>query len=339
MHILIIKTSSLGDVIHTLPALTEAKEQFPELEYDWVVEPAFAEIPIWHPAVKRVIPAAIRAWRRQPWRAWRNGRWHQFVATLRERQYDYVIDAQGLVKSAILASQARGKRCGYDWQSVREPLASLVYQQRYAIAKNQHAVSRLRQLFAGILNYQLLPTAPSYGIASRFSPLVQTTDIQPGLLFLHGTTWLSKLWPEEYWLSLAQRATAAGFIVKLPWGNEEERQRAQRIAAVSPQVEILPPSNLEGLAQEMMQAQAVIGVDTGLAHLAAALAVPSITIYGATEPRKTGTYGVHTKHLTASTPCAPCFKRRCPLSSPLVCYETITVDEVWKLLKLLLKSI
>lgn len=335
MHILIIKTSSLGDVIHTLPALTEALEQFPKLQADWVIEPAFAEIPTWHSAVKRVIPAALREWRRRPWHTWRNGTWHQFIETLREQQYDYIIDAQGLMKSAILAYQTRGKRCGYDWHSAREPLATLAYQQRHAIAKNQHAVIRLRQLFACILNYSLSPTSPAYGIASHFPPPIHPPNALPRLIFLHGTTWLSKLWPEKYWISLAQRATAAGFIVRLPWGNEQEKRRAQRVAATNPQVQIIPPSNLQQMAQEIVQAQAVIGVDTGLAHLAAALAIPSVTIYGATQPLKTGTYGIHTKHLTASTPCAPCFNKRCTSPLPLACYETITVDEVWEKLALL----
>ena len=337
MHVLIIKTSSLGDVIHTLPALTEAQGQLSELQADWVIEPAFAEIPTWHPAVKRVIPVALREWRRRPWHSWQSGTWHQFIETLREQRYDYIIDAQGLMKSAILAYQARGRRCGYDWHSAREPLATLAYQQRHAIAKNQHAVTRLRQLFARILDYPLSSISPAYGIASHFPPPLQSQDTSPRLIFLHGTTWPSKLWPEKYWISLAQRATTAGFTIRLPWGNEQERQRAQRIAATNPQVQIIPPSNLQHIAQEIVQAQAVIGVDTGLAPLAAALAIPSITIYGATQPLKTGTYGTDTKHLTASTPCAPCFNRRCTSPSPLICYEAITVNEVWEKLTHLIK--
>jgi heptosyltransferase-1 len=332
MHILIIKTSSLGDVIHTLPALTDALGQFSQLQADWVIEPTFAEIPTWHPAVKRVIPVALRKWRRRPWHTWHSGTWHQFIETLREQRYDYVIDAQGLMKSAILAYQARGRRGGYDWHSAREPLASLAYQQRYAIAKNQHAVTRLRQLFAGILNYSFSSSSPVYGIASHFPPPHKPPKALPRLIFLHGTSWPSKLWPERYWIALAQRATTAGFTIRLLWGNEPEKQRAQRIAATNSQVEIIPLSNLQHIAQEMVQAQAVVGVDTGLAHLAAALAVPSITIYGATQPLKTGTYGAHAKHLTALTSCAPCFKRRCRSLSPFACYQTITVERVWEAL-------
>jgi heptosyltransferase-1 len=356
MQILIVKTSSLGDVIHTLPALTDALKRYPDLQCDWVVEEGFAEIPAWHPAVKRVIPVALRRWRKQPWQTWRSGRWRKFLQTLTCEQYDSVIDAQGLIKSAFLTLKARGPRCGLDRHSAREPLAALAYQQRYAIDKNQHAVTRVRQLFAAVLDYPLPDSPPDYGIVSHFQyqqsrqNYSSKTEIspkngpgqrnaRPTIIFLHGTTWVTKHWPNNYWLALAQRVTAAGLAVRLPWGNVQEYARAQQIAADHPNISLIPKSNLHGIATELAQAQAVVGVDTGLAHLAAALAVPSITLYGATQPARTGTYGQQQLHLQANFPCAPCLSKKCACRglstvSP-ACYEDLSVDRVWGALQAL----
>jgi heptosyltransferase I len=332
MQLLIIKTSSLGDVIHTLPALTDALQYYPDLQCDWVVEEAFAEIPAWHPAVKRVIPVALRRWRKHPWQTLKNGSWHQFIQTLRQQHYDKIIDAQGLLKSAVLTYKALGLRCGLDRHSAREPLAALAYQQRYTIPKNQHAVTRVRQLFAAVLDYPVPDTPPDYGIIHHFQAISKPNS--PTIIFLHGTTWSTKHWPDSYWLALAQKAIEAGFKVRLPWGNSQEYQRAQQIASLNPnQISLIPKSHLNDIAIELAQSRAVVGVDTGLAHLAAALAVPSITLYGATEPGRTGTYGQHQTHLQAHFSCAPCFNKRCTyralsIVSP-ACYEDLSAEQVW----------
>jgi heptosyltransferase-1 len=130
MHVLLIKTSSMGDVIHALPALTDAMRAIPGIRFDWVVEEAFQEIPAWHPAVDRVIPVALRRWRKKPLKALISGEWRRFKRALRERQYDLVLDSQGLMKSAWLAQKARGPRAGFDKKSAREPLASWFYQKK-----------------------------------------------------------------------------------------------------------------------------------------------------------------------------------------------------------------
>ena len=332
MQILIVKTSSLGDVIHTLPAITDAQQYYPDLQIDWVVEEAFAEIPTWHPAVKQVIPVALRRWRKQILTTYFNGTWHQFKQVLCSKQYDKIIDAQGLIKSAFLTYQAMGLRCGLDRNSAREPLASVAYQQSYNIPKQQHAITRTRQLFAKILDYPLPNTQPDYGIIKHFQP--QTNNKQLKIVFLHGTTWLSKHWPETNWLKLAKLATAAGVKVYVPWGNSNEQQRAIRIAKVHQNVSIIPKSNLRNLAIILAQSQAVVGVDTGLAHLAAALAVPSITLYGATQPALTGTYGNYQQHLSANVNCSPCFNKKCSVN--LICYADLSVEKVWNKLQELL---
>ncbi len=339
MNILLIKTSSLGDVIHTLPALTDAYQNFPELRCDWVVEENFSEIPSWHPAVHRVIPVAWRRWRKNLWQVGKDKVWQQFIQNLRVNNYDLVIDAQGLLKSAILTYLAPGLRCGLDYQSAREPLAALAYQQRHYIPKGQHAVTRVRQLFAKILGYSLPTTMPDYGIAKYFLP--QRLEPLPRVILLHGTTWTTKHWPDLYWQALAQQIVTRGYQVRLPWGNAQEYARAQQIAAIDLKVSIISKTNLHGLAQELISATAVVGVDTGLAHLAAALGIPSITLYGATPPGLTGTYGLRQQHLVANFPCAPCLKRHCHYRGPAkvqpACYESISTAKVWEVLQPLLK--
>ncbi|MDY6993865.1 MAG: lipopolysaccharide heptosyltransferase I [Pseudomonadota bacterium] len=329
MRILIVKMSSLGDVIHTLPALTDAYKHYPHISWDWVVEEAFSEIPLWHPAIERVIPIALRRWRHHIWRTWSQGHWQQFRHHLQAHAYDRIIDAQGLLKSAWITFQARGQRYGFDSASAREPLATLGYHQRYRIAPQQHAVERIRQLFAAILDYSFTELPLDYGINDRFQGINQHSP--PIIVFLIGSTWITKLWPQSHWLALAARVIQAGYAIRLPWGNEAEYQRAQEIAAVHPQIELIPKSNLETLAYILVQAQAIVGVDSGLAHLAAALKRPTVTLYAATEPRFTGTYANQQCHLQADFPCAPCFNKTCRyrrLTDP-PCYTQLSVEKVW----------
>lgn len=333
MRLLIVKTSSLGDIIHTLPALTDIAHHRPTILCDWVVEENFVEVPRWHPLVNRIIPVALRRWRKRPWEML--SEWKCFKRALIS-PYDWIVDAQGLLKSAFLSFQATGQRHGLDKASVREPLASLLYQHQYAISKDQHAVNRIRQLFAQIFQYESLYDLPDYGIASHFSIRPQAT-----VIFLHSTTWQTKHWPESYWIALAKPILKAGYTIKLPWYTEQEYARAKRIATSHPQgITLLPKTNLQGMATELAQAQAVVSVDTGLAHLTAALAIPTITLYSATQPAWTGTYGQKQWHMQADFPCAPCLRKRCPYTSHLheypPCYQSLTATTVWKTLKPLL---
>lgn len=332
MRILIVKTSSLGDVLHTLPALTDAARHLPDARFDWLVEEAFAEIPLWHRAVAEVIPINLRQWRKHPWLTWRSGTWANFRANLRRCHYDYVIDAQGLLKSALLGVQARGTRLGLDWQSAREAPAAWFYQKKYPVPRRQHAIERVRQLFALALDYPVPQNKADYGI-NRY---MMTTFFggKPSLVFLHGTTWDSKHWPLVYWGDLALRAAQAGYRVRLPWGNLDERRRAEAIARAHKDIGLIPAGNLQELAAELSVADAVVGVDTGLVHLAAALDVPSVTMYGPTNPGLTGTLGRHQVHLQAQLPCSPCLKRECtyPGESRVTpaCFEEITPERVWQ---------
>jgi heptosyltransferase-1 len=330
--VLIIKTSSLGDVLHTQPAVSDAASQLPDVRFDWVVEEAFREVPAWHAAVDEVIPVALRRWKHNPIRVLRAGEPQAAVRHLRSRRYDLVIDAQGLLKSAVISRFARGHCAGLDRDSAREPVAARAYRKKFAVPRNQHAVARVRQLFAAALDYQLPASPPDYGIRERFA----SQGRQRYLVFLHGTTWPTKHWPESYWIELAGMVAGAGMQVKLPWGNEPERQRAMRIAATAPAVEVLPRMQLGELAALIAGASGVVGVDTGLVHLAAALGTPCITLYGATDPGLIGTLGDAQLHLQAQFACAPCQSKKCTFGGVSAvhpaCYETIGPGRVLALL-------
>lgn len=310
MRVLLIKTSSLGDVIHTLPALTDAMNALPGIQFDWVVEEGFAEIPTWHPAVANVIPVAIRRWRKNLWQTVKNGEWRRFKQRLRDTRYDLVIDAQGLLKSAWLTRYVKAPVAGLDKTSAREPMAARFYDRPYAVARSQHAVERLRQLFAQALGYQVPAGLGDYGLDR--SRLLTATNDAPFVLFLHGTTWDTKHWPELYWRQLAERMIGQGLEVRLPWGNPAEKARAERIADGLDNAVVLPKLNLAGVARVLASAQGCVAVDTGLGHLAAALDVPTLSLFGPTNPGLTGAYGRSQVHLAAEYPaCAPCLQKKC----------------------------
>ena len=269
MKVCVIKTSSMGDVIHTLPALTDAQRAIPNLSIDWVVEENFAEIPRWHSAVNQIIPIALRRWRKSPFSAQTKNEWKSYRTLLQANQYDAVIDAQGLFKSAFFATRlANGIKHGYDRKSIREPIASFFYDKKYAISYQQHAVERIRQLFSQALSYPLPKEKGDYDIARHF---ISADSIEPYVIFFHSTTRNEKHWSEHEWRNLIEKLTALSVQVRLPWGNEKEKARAERLAVGLSHVVVLPRLSLHELAEQIANAKAVVSVDTGLAHLTAAL--------------------------------------------------------------------
>jgi heptosyltransferase-1 len=213
----------------------------------------------------------------------------------------------------------------------------MTYQQRYGVPRDLHAIERVRQLFAQTLNYPYLPSQPQYGL---HPPIPPRDSDRRYLVFLHGTTWETKHWPEVYWQELADLAGTAGYEVHLPWGSDHERGRAERIAASRPAVRVLPRLTLSEMAAELARASAVVGVDTGLCHLAAALEIPGVTLYGASRPDLTGTRGPAQRALSADFPCAPCLERRCAYTGPTpvvpACYASLPPGRVWNELAALL---
>ncbi|MEZ3501048.1 lipopolysaccharide heptosyltransferase RfaC [Pantoea sp. KPR_PJ] len=300
MQVLIVKTSSMGDVLHTLPALTDAMQAIPAIRFDWVVEENFAQIPTWHPAVDNVLPVAIRRWRKHWFGSQQREERVCFKRALQSRQYDVIIDAQGLIKSAALVTRlARGVKHGQDSRSAREPFASWWYDRRHEIDKKQHAVERTRELFAKSLGYEKPQTQGDYAIAAHFLQQVPL-DVAPYLVFLHATTRDNKHWSESHWRELISLLQPTGLRIKLPWGADHEHQRAQRLAEGFDYVEVLPKLTLDAVARELAAARAVVSVDTGLSHLTAALDRPNITLYGPTDPGLIGGYGQNQQAIKAS---------------------------------------
>lgn len=286
----------MGDLIHTLPAVTDAQKAIPNIRFDWVAEESFAEIPSWHPAVDRVIPIALRRWKKNIISTIREGEVSAFFQSLRENQYDYIIDAQGLIKSAVVTRFAKGKRCGMDRHSLKEASAHWFYQHKFSVKKQAHAIERVRILFAKILGYEYQQSTLDYGL--RITDFEAPQYEKPYFVFLHATSRDSKLWSESQWLGLRDKAFKAGVAVYLPWGSEQEHQRAKRISSDNKQCYVLPRMQLTQLAGLLANAKAVVGVDTGLAHLAAALSVPGITLYLDTYPGLTGSCGTNQICLT-----------------------------------------
>ena len=318
MRVLIVKVSSLGDVIHTLPAVTDAQRARKDIQFDWVVEENFAEVPSWHPAVENVIPVALRRWRRNLFKTYMNHEFRAFRRALQGIHYDLVIDAQGLIKSGLISRLSKGLTVGLNNRTIREPMATLFYNKVYSVPWTEHAVDRVRQLFSRALQYEYDPGKIDYGIdVSRIdvsSEISKKAENQ--VVFLHGTTWQTKHWPKNYWRHLAQLSTEAGYKVLLPWGTPEEKLRAEYIAQDNERVEVLAKQTLSGLANYIQQSDGVIAVDTGLGHLAAALAKPTVSLYGPTNPGLSGTFGNNQLHLNSSLNCAPCVKKTCTYSGP-----------------------
>jgi heptosyltransferase-1 len=283
LKILFVKTSSLGDVVHNCPAITDAARKLPGAELDWVVEEPFAAIAAMHASVRRVIPVRLRRWRGEWWRATTWQEIGAYRAAVSAERYDAVIDTQSLIKSALLARCALGERHGMDSSSAREPLAARFYQHRHAVPRALHAVERNRRLAAAAVGYALdLPL--DYGLA----PVAADPGDAPYAVFLTMTSRADKLWPEERWIEVGR---VLGMRIVLPWGTDAERARAARIAAALPQAKVAARMTIEQLARLFARAQAVVGVDTGLTHLAAAVGAATVGIYCGSDPALTGIYG------------------------------------------------
>ena len=287
-RILLVKTSSLGDVVHNLPVASDLRAAVPGAEIDWVVEESFAAIPRMHAAVARVLPLAIRRWRSRLLDAGVRAEMRAFLQVLRQTAYDAVIDTQGLLKSALIAYAARGVRHGLDFASAREPL-SLFYDRTYSVPWTMHAVERNRALAAQAMGYPV-PVSVDYGARLSAAKFVWLPQGRYAVL-VHGTSARAKLWPMARWVELGARLRERGMRSVLPWGSTDERLRAEEIARAVPDAVVAPGLSLADAAAVLAGARAAIGVDTGLAHLAAALTVPAVGLYCATDPAATGLYG------------------------------------------------
>lgn len=301
MRVLLIKMSSLGDVVHALAAVSDAAAY--GVRFDWVVEEAFADIPALHPAVDRVLPIAWRRWRKDLRASWPEMR--AFKSTVSSVPYDLVIDSQGLIKSALVAMMSHAEKQGFSHTTAREPWASFFYSKGHRVARGQHAIERQRQLFAAALGYCYNPAEPAV-IGDAIAQNQRTKQVY----LLHGTTWQTKHWPEQMWQALARLVSDAGFEAVVTWGDEQERVRAENIARVSGAT-VQTRTPLKQLASQLAHSAAVIGVDSGLAHLAAALGTPTLGLYGPTDGVLTGCRGPRARVLQSTFNCSPCLNSSC----------------------------
>ncbi|HTQ74685.1 MAG TPA: lipopolysaccharide heptosyltransferase I [Burkholderiales bacterium] len=327
-RVLLIKLTSLGDLIHALPALSDAQNARPGIEFDWVVDENFQEIATWHPAVKNVITTNHREWRGAMTSAETHGSISKTIGQMRSRQYDLVVDGQGNFKTALLSLFSRGPRAGFDAPSVREWVAHFAYQRRYAAPKNAHAIDRLRRLFSAALGYPLPSSAADFRIQRE--RLAKPKAELPGgyLVFIHNASWKTKLWPERHWIDLIGKCADAGFRILLPWGNAQEEARAKRLATRH-EVQVLPRLSLSEIGHVLAHARACVCMDTGLSHLAAALDVPAITLYGSTDSGLIGASGASQVHIKSERFCSPCQSKTCRYSSgDNPCLEEIGPDRV-----------
>lgn len=283
--ILFVKTSSLGDVVHHMPAVTDAARHCSGRKLSWIVEEDFAPLARLHPAVSEIIPVAARRWRASMFSpsAWSEIR--DFTARLRARTDGIVIDTQGLIRSALIVRHARGEKHGYDSESIREPLASRVYDVKHRVSRTLHAVARNRMLTGLALGYTP-GAAIDYGL-----PRPHTASASPYAILQHGTSREAKQWREADWIGIGQWLSKRGLEVVIPWGSQAERVTGERLAGAIKHSRILPRQALDLTAQTIAGASLVVGVDTGLLHLAAAYRVPLIAIFVATEPGLTGPVG------------------------------------------------
>lgn len=336
MKVLLVKTSSMGDVIHTFPALTDALAMRPDLEIDWCVEEPFVDLVRLHPGVGHIYPVAVRRWRKSVFAPSTRKQIAAFRRTIRAKKYDLVIDAQGLMKSALLARLAGAPIAGLDRSSIREPMASLFYAARHTVAKELHAIDRTRILLGKALDYEPHLASLSYGLLAQ--PAGRTSE--RGVFLLHGTSWPSKHWHQAGWIDLARLLIDDGFRPIVTYATEAEQAASEEIARAVPDTRLVPKTSLAEVADIMSHCVAAVGTDTGLTHLACAFDLPTVQISLSTVPGLTGPRGGRVDTVTADIDCAPCRKRDCPLvpkGQMQPCAQTVSAAEVMRRLQMLMR--
>ncbi len=297
MKVLIVKTSSMGDVIHTFPAVEDALRSRPGIDFDWCVEEAFAGIVALHPAIRTIHKVAIRRWRKQLFHGGTSREMASLRRALRADHYDLIIDAQGLLKSALVAMQASAPVAGFDRASAREPSATLFYQRKYAVPRDLHAIERTRRLFGLALGYEPDLSVLGSGIVT---PVGGRSGVDGKTAFLlHGTSREDKKWPVENWSETARQLAARQITPVTTWSNEAEKAVAEAIADAVPPTVLIPKSPLAEIAAILGHSTLAIGADTGLTHLASAFGLPTVAIFLATEPGLTGPRGPFVSTLLA----------------------------------------
>ena len=284
MNILIVRVSSLGDVVHNMPMLADLRRHVPDAQIDWVVEESYASLVRLNDSVRQVIPFALRRWRKSLGDAATRAEMRAFRSALRATPYDLVLDTQGLIKTGLVMRMARlapgGRRIGLanaTEGSGYEALSRIFHTRSVPVAPRTHAVQRARDVAAAALGYAADGPADFNLRAPGRRPA--WLPAQPYAVFFHGTARAAKQWPEAHWVALGQRIAARGLALLLPWGSAAERAAAERIAAGVPGAQVLPGLSLMEAVTLAQRAALAVGVDTGLTHIAAAFERPTVELY------------------------------------------------------------
>jgi lipopolysaccharide heptosyltransferase I len=318
MKILVVRLSSLCDILHLFPAISDLHSHFPDAEIHWLVEPSFAEAVGWHSAVDKTITVPLRSYKKMWWKI--PALLGKLRRQLQAEKYDVVLDAQGLLKSALLSRLAGAPVHGFDASSARESIAAWFYQKSAKIKGGIHVIEKNRSLVAQIFAVDISRPA-DFGL-EKFRQLQMHTGlsnknnyatVQPYIVLLHGTTWNSKYWPESSWAELIRLLAQQGWNCLLPWGNEAERQRAHRMQVAGGScAQVLPEMSLTELMSVLIHASLFVSVESGIGHLAAALDLAGVMLHGPTDPDYSGILGKACRHIPSGIYCSPCFKRDCP---------------------------
>lgn len=297
MNILIVRVSSLGDVIHNMPLLADVHRHFPHAQIDWVVEEAYTDLIGLNPHVRTIIPIALRRWRKRIWSPSIRKEIAEFYRRLRSVQYDLVLDTQGLLKTGLVMQMARlapnGRRVGLanaTEDSGYEPLSRLFHTMSVPVDLRAHAIERGRAVAAAALGYTANDEIEFALQAPAASALLPWNESDEYAVFFHGTAGADKQWPIDSWREIASALATRGMPVLLPWGNQKERVRAQQIVAQFPHAQVLPQMPLMDAIALAQRAALAIGLDTGLTHVAAAYCRPTIELYIASPRWKTEGY-------------------------------------------------
>ncbi len=322
MRVLIIKLTSMGDLIHALPALTDAAKKIPNIEFDWVVDENFSEVPLWHPKVKSVITTNHRSWKKNIFSTSLINELKSIKSTLNNTNYDAVIDMQNNLKSAAVSFLVKNSVHGLDKDSAREYPSHLAYRFKHKISKKNHAISRQRQLLALSLNYEFDAKNIDYGIHNENFETPNLELPNKYLFLVHNASWPTKMWSISRWQEMIKLINSEGYTAILPSGSIEEFKRAQEIASISTEALAMPTQSLNRTAYIIENAVGCICSDTGLAHLSALLGKPSVTLYSVTNEKLIGTRGNNQTHIISS-------------DSKM---NSITSQKAWEELKLLIET-
>jgi heptosyltransferase-1 len=338
-RVLLIKMSSLGDLVHTYPALTDAQKAIPGIQFDWVVEAPFKDLPKLHPAVNQVIVNPRLAIKKKLFSLTSLKLYQAFKYQIQATNYDAIIENQYVNKGAKVAKLARGPKHGLTADTAHDSGIAKIFDHTHYVSRALHAVDRSRKLLALSLGYDYQPAMHDndldYGLDLSeicLSDSLASWQASTGdyLVFCQATTWPTKHLPADMWVSLLKKAKQAGLKVVMPWVGEKEQAQVADMIRLAEWGEMLPPQPLDKWAKLIAGAKGVIGVDTGLTHLAAALERPTLALFGPTNPLLTGAKGRRATTYSLDLACSPCLKRYCPLETGQVCFSKMPVDDIWR---------